>query len=100
MEKFEYKVVVYDTKGFWGGSVETNSYQINHWAPPWEIFLMQPQQPLACLPPTHRPGSKGGNRSLGWSPDAHWVLLQGLATRLWGPGGNSGCAFAVTPAWE
>ena len=22
MEKFEYKVVVYDTKGFWGGSVD------------------------------------------------------------------------------
>lgn len=22
MEKFEYKVVVYDTKGFWGGKVE------------------------------------------------------------------------------
>jgi len=27
MEKFEYKVVVYDTKGFWGGSVETNQLE-------------------------------------------------------------------------
>ena len=26
MDKFEYKVVTYDTKGFWGGNVET--YQI------------------------------------------------------------------------
>ena len=27
MDKFEYKVVVYDTKGFWGGSVETNQLE-------------------------------------------------------------------------
>ena len=27
MEKFEYKVVVYDTKGFWGGSVEVNQFE-------------------------------------------------------------------------
>ena len=31
MDKFEYKVVVYDTKGFWGGNVEINQieYQLN-----------------------------------------------------------------------
>ena len=27
MEKFEYKVVVYDTKGFFGGSVEANKLE-------------------------------------------------------------------------
>lgn len=27
MEKFEYKVVVYDTKGVWGGSVEGNQLE-------------------------------------------------------------------------
>ena len=27
MEKFEYKVVAYDTKGFWGGSVETSQIE-------------------------------------------------------------------------
>lgn len=27
MENFEYKVVVYDTKGFWGGSVESNQLE-------------------------------------------------------------------------
>ena len=31
MEAFEYKVAVYDTKGFWGGSVESNQleYQLD-----------------------------------------------------------------------
>jgi hypothetical protein len=31
MEKYEYRVAVYDTKGFWGGDVETNQleYQLN-----------------------------------------------------------------------
>ena len=61
-----------------------------------------------CNPSSHLPVSlpltvlaaKVEIGAWGWSPDAHWVLLQGLATRLWGPGGNSGCAFAVTPAWE
>lgn len=24
MEKYEYKTLTYDTKGFWGGSVDTN----------------------------------------------------------------------------
>ena len=27
MEKFEYKVVAYDTKGFWGGGVETQQIE-------------------------------------------------------------------------
>ena len=27
MERFEYKVVVYDTKGFWGGSIEDNKLE-------------------------------------------------------------------------
>lgn len=27
MEKFEYKVIVYDTKGFWGGIVDTNQLE-------------------------------------------------------------------------
>ncbi len=27
MEKFEYKVVTYDTKGFWGGSVEVSQIE-------------------------------------------------------------------------
>ena len=27
MENFEYKVVVYDTKGFWGGSVEPSQLE-------------------------------------------------------------------------
>lgn len=27
MEKFEYKVVSYDTKGFWGGDVEVNQIE-------------------------------------------------------------------------
>ena len=27
MEKFEYKVVTYDTKGFWGGNVEVNQIE-------------------------------------------------------------------------
>ena len=27
MEKFEYKVVVYDTKGIWGGDVEENQLE-------------------------------------------------------------------------
>lgn len=27
MENFEYKVVVYDTKGFWGGSIESNQLE-------------------------------------------------------------------------
>ena len=27
MEKFEYKVVVYDTKGFWGGTVDSNTLE-------------------------------------------------------------------------
>ena len=27
MEHFEYKVVVYDTKGFWGGNVESNQLE-------------------------------------------------------------------------
>ena len=27
MEKFEYKVVTYDTKGFWGGTVETRQIE-------------------------------------------------------------------------
>jgi hypothetical protein len=27
MDNFEYKVVVYDTKGFWGGSVESNQLE-------------------------------------------------------------------------
>lgn len=27
MEKFEYKVVVYDTKGFWGGKVEVQQIE-------------------------------------------------------------------------
>ena len=27
MENFEYKVVVYDTKGFWGGCVESNQLE-------------------------------------------------------------------------
>ena len=27
MEKFEYKVVVYDTKGFWGGKVEAGQLE-------------------------------------------------------------------------
>jgi hypothetical protein len=32
MENFEYKVVVYDTKGFWGGNVESNQLEnkLNH----------------------------------------------------------------------
>ena len=31
MDNFEYKVVVYDTKGFWGGNIESNQleYQLN-----------------------------------------------------------------------
>ena len=61
-----------------------------------------------CNPSSHLPVSlpltvlaaKVVIEAWGWSPDAHRVLLQGLASRLWGPGGNSGCAFAVTPAWE
>ena len=28
MEKFEYKVVTYDTKGFWGGTVETRQIEV------------------------------------------------------------------------
>ena len=27
MEKFEYKVIVYDTKGIWGGIVESNQLE-------------------------------------------------------------------------
>ena len=27
MEKFEYKVVTYDTKGFWGGTVEVHQIE-------------------------------------------------------------------------
>ena len=27
MEKFEYKVVNYDTKGFWGGCIDTNQLE-------------------------------------------------------------------------
>ncbi len=27
MEKFEYKVVTYDTKGFWGGNVEVHQIE-------------------------------------------------------------------------
>ena len=27
MEKFEYKVVTYDTKGFWGGNVEVQQIE-------------------------------------------------------------------------
>ena len=27
MEKFEYKVMTFDTKGFWGGSVEVNQLE-------------------------------------------------------------------------
>ena len=27
MEKFEYKVVTYDTKGFWGGTVEVRQIE-------------------------------------------------------------------------
>lgn len=27
MEKFEYKVAVYDTKGFWGGDVDSNRFE-------------------------------------------------------------------------
>ena len=27
MEKFEYKVVTFDTKGFWGGTVETRQIE-------------------------------------------------------------------------
>jgi hypothetical protein len=27
MEKYEYKVVVYDTKGFWGGTVEVHQIE-------------------------------------------------------------------------
>lgn len=27
MEKFEYKVVTYDTKGFWGGNVEVQKIE-------------------------------------------------------------------------
>lgn len=53
-----------------------------------------------CNPSSHLPVSlpltvlaaKVEIGAWGWSPDAHWVL-QGLATRLWGSGGNSGCAF-------
>lgn len=33
MDNFEYKVVVYDTKGFWGGNIESNQLenQLNSW---------------------------------------------------------------------
>ena len=27
MDKYEYKVAVYDTKGFWGGNVEVNQIE-------------------------------------------------------------------------
>ena len=27
MDKFEYKVAVYDTKGFWGGDVDSNRFE-------------------------------------------------------------------------
>ncbi|MGX8698441.1 MAG: DUF4177 domain-containing protein [bacterium] len=27
MEKFEYKVITYDTKGFWGGMVEPSEFE-------------------------------------------------------------------------
>lgn len=27
MEKYEYKALTYETKGFWGGSVEVNQFQ-------------------------------------------------------------------------
>lgn len=27
MEKYEYKTLIYDTKGFWGGSVDANQFQ-------------------------------------------------------------------------
>lgn len=27
MEKYEYKTFTYDTKGFWGGTVDTNQFE-------------------------------------------------------------------------
>lgn len=27
MEKYEYKTFIYDTKGFWGGTVDQNEFQ-------------------------------------------------------------------------
>lgn len=27
MEKYEYKTIIYDTKGFWGGVVDVNQFQ-------------------------------------------------------------------------
>jgi len=41
MEKFEYKVVVYDTKGFFGGCVEVNQLENQNTILQTEIDMME-----------------------------------------------------------